>query len=246
MSEEQNLQELAALFNEHQITGEDGKLNTEAEVAPSEITAAQETETSEEQTPPAEKPQEVEAAPTQEAAADDQNELGVDDSGKRYVPESRLKKETAKFRETERELKALKATLDQGNALLQTAKKGKDSLPEPQRIVDKADILELKLTKPQFNPQSPDYNPELDEMAGKIFKATPSLSIMEAAAEAEKYANAIAQRVSTAKTEARQVKALQADQGIAGKGGQRSDTSIDPNTMTDQQLEAWLKANGQW
>lgn len=246
MSEDKNLEELAALLNDHQVTNEEGAIQAEAEEAPTETPAAQEEKTSDEQAPTAEKPAKSEAPSTQEAATEDEPELGVDDSGKRYVPEKRFKDVYGKAKQTERELKALKEQLAKGNALLEATGKSGKALPEPERVVDKADILELKLTKPQFNPQSADYNQELDELAGKIFKATPGISVIEAADEAERYARGIASRISTAKTEARQVKALQADQGITGNSGQRSGASVDPKTMSLEEMEAYLRENKVW
>lgn len=244
--EDQNLQELAALLDGHQVTDGDGKLQQEAEDASPEKSAAQKEKPSDDITPTAEKPTEAEAASTQEEAPADESNFGVDESGKRYVPEERLKKETKRFRETERKLKDLESKLAQGNALLQNAKNPTPPLPEPERHVDKADILELKLTKSQFNPSSSDYNRELDELAGKIFKATPGISVMEAAEEAEKYAQAIATRTAGVRTEARQIKALQADQGIAGHSAQRTATSVDPNNMSLEEMEAYLKGSGDW
>lgn len=243
-TEERNLQNLAAIFGDgHQITDDEGKL-AEEESAPEQPAAPKE-ESSVEQAPTSEKTPEPDNREPQEAKSDDETELGVDDTGKRYVPESRLKRETRLRREAERALDAQRKQLEQGKQLLNSAKPDQP-LPEPERTIDKADVLELKLTKPQFNPNAPEYSQELDELAFKIFKAEPGLSIMEAADKAEEYAKALAQRSVQAKTEARLVKTEQADRGITGRGGQRQETQPDVDAMSDQEIERYLKETGQW
>lgn len=245
--EEANLAQLAAVFGNDEgrkITDDEGNLAEEESAT--ETTAAQEQQSSVDEPATAEKPADAEKSPPQEARSDDENELAEDETGKRYVPESRLKRETRLRREAERALAAQKKQLEQGNQLLDSAKKPDKPLPEPERSVDKADLLELKLTKPQFNPQAPEYSQELDELAYRIWKAEEGLSIMEAAEKAEGFAKAIAKQSAEAVAEARQVKALQADRGITGRGGQRNQGEPDFDAMSDQEIERYLKETGQW
>lgn len=244
-AEERNLAEMSALMNGHAITGEDGSEEEGGEEPSFENTDAQEMKTSENETSTAEKPAESETTPSQEADSEDAD-LGVDDSGKRYVPEKRFKDVYGKAKQAERELAALKAQLEQGNRLLESTKAPGKTLPEPERVIDKADILELKLTKPAFNPQSTEYSRELDELAFKIYKAEDGISIMEAAEKAEEYARALSSRIAQGRSEARLVKSIQSDQGLARANAQRGPQAPDVDAMSDEEMERYLRETNSW
>lgn len=247
------LEQMAAALDGHQITDDRGNV-TEGEEPSEETTAAPEEKTPVEETPTAEKPADSDEAPSQEAKSDDENELGVDDAGKRYVPEKRFKDVYGKYKATERELDALRAKATEVPAPKQSATKASKT-PETQNAVpDKADVLELKMTLPQFDPKTdengtptnPDYSPELDELGFRIWKSDPNLSLVDAGKMAIQYAKKLAHDTARVKEEAKLVKSIQSDQGITGRGGQRPAGTPDVDNMSDQEMEAYLKANGQW
>jgi len=103
---------------------------------------------------------------------------------------------------------------------------------------------------PQLDPKKPEYDPDLDDDAGTIWRAANgSLSPIQAAEKAiekrAKLEKKIATQVSGVKQEARLVKSQQSDQGITQKVISRT-PQFDVNNMSDKELEAYLKANGQW
>jgi hypothetical protein len=234
--------QLAASLNGHQVTDEEGNITEESETPVLE--SAQEEQTTEEETAPAEKPQSQEPEVANAPEPEDQETLAEDESGKKYVPESRFKTVYGKMKATERELKEMKAQLAQGEALLQT--KSLQPGKQPEKKVDKADILELKLTLPQFNPHSVEYNETLDMQAFRILRDNPQYTPMQAAQQAMEEAKALTQQVSQAKTEARSVKVQQSDSGITNRVVSRAGSQPDFDSMSDKEMEAWLKTNGQW
>lgn len=249
--QDDNLRELAAALNEREITDANGQITGETDT-PDETTADSEPTTTEEATEPAEKPiDDTEAAPLADDVPDE-DQHAVDETGKRYVPEARFKKETAKFRETERKLKALEAQLAQGNALLQnvdTTKTGAASeLPAPVApSYSKADILELKMELPQFDPNKAEYDPAVDALGYELLKADPLLTPLEAGKKALKMSREFGKREADARVAARTVKTVQSDTGITSRRSSGTDaTRVDPNSMTLEEKEQFLKEQGLW
>jgi hypothetical protein len=247
-----NLQDLAAQFNNHQITDETGELTDETTSV--EDTAALE-ENTDDDSASAEKPAETEQSDSTSESTDSEKELAEDDSGKRYVPEARFKEVYAKLKAKEREsqkgtqtdpLKDLTRPLQVPNLNTQD--------------VDTTASLELELLKttlPQFDNNSSDYSPELDQLGATIYKAEgrtdakgnfkPGITKIEAARRAIAQAKRFTQDQIAIATEARQVKSSQADQGITNRVVSRNQTGTpDPDKMTLEEKEAWLKSNGQW
>lgn len=236
--EEQNLSDLAAAFGNHQITDDEGKL---AETTADQEEATDETNTFEETATPEKVLEDTTVSQDEEVT--DEEELAVDDKGKRYIPEKRLKKETAKRREAERRAEELEAKLKQRPDGL-----AQPTIPQPI-ISDSTDdvVTEVLFSKyPQFDPESPEYSPGLDKLGLEVFRANPGISKLKAAKLAIERARELTQDSAKIVAEARAVKAQQSDQGITSRVVQRGATKVSPENMSMEQKEAWLKANGMW
>ena len=238
MSEEQNLEQLMQAFDGHQVTGEEGQI-AESETA-SEVVDAQETteeESAQDTTP--ERTQEPET-PKQEHEEAEQ-EVAEDDSGKRYIPEKKAKKWYAKMKQYERELEATKKASTQSSSPTLP--------PTPPVLTDKTEILEVELLKdrmPQFDPESDVYSPELDELGYTYLKANPGISRIQAAKWALQTAKGISSKQDQVRQEARLVKSLQSDAGITKSSASRGNDTVDPSSMSLDEMEAYLKKSGGW
>lgn len=238
--EEQNSSLLAAALDSHLITDSEGQI---AEDTASGESAPQETNT-EEQTAPSEKTAEEESTPTQEVDESDETNLAVDDSGKRYIPEKRFKKTYAEKKQLERENEALKALVTS------TVPVGTNVQPTPTQTSSNPDLdrLELKMVYkeyPQFNPNSEEYSPEIDKLAGNLRRAN-NLSVTDAAEEAMKMVKKFTSDQVQVAREARTVKALQSDQGITSRVVSREPQQPDFDAMTLEQKEQYLRDKGMW
>ena len=236
------LDELTAALDNHQITDDQGQIADEQNIPetpepPKEIPV--------EEGATAEKPAETEESlPSETKATENEPELvetASDDTGKRYVPESRFKEIYAKWKAAERD-KAEKPILQ-------------PQAPVQQQPLDKADALEiefLRSTLPQFNPESPDYSREIDELGFSLYEGSKDrsgnyqMTRIDAGRKALAMANKITSKVAEIKSEARTVKAQQSDQGITNRVLNREGTKLDLNKMTLEEKEEWLKANGYW
>jgi hypothetical protein len=228
--------ELVAALN-HQVTDENGEMIGESETTEENPTAPEETTADE--TTPAEKPR-SEAEPATQAAEDETPNLVEDEAGKRYVPETRFKEVYGKLKQRERELEAI-AKAPQAQA--------PNELPTVKPQIDKADALEvevLRATLPQFNPESTDYSEELDQMGYDIWKANPGVTRLEAARKALTRMEKLAKQSASVKAEARMVKSLQSDQGMTNRVVSREAAKPDLDSMSDRDMEAYLKEHGQW
>lgn len=238
--EEQNSSLLAAAFDGHSITDSEGQL---VEDTTSQEPALEETNT-EFDAAPSEKTAEEEITSTQDVDESDETNLAVDDSGKRYIPEKRFKKTYAEKKQLQRENEALKAlvtsTVPAGNTI-QPAATQTSSNPDLDR-------LELKMVfkeYPQFNPNSDDYSPEIDKLAGNLRRAN-NLSVTEAAEEAMNMVKKFTSDQVQVAREARTVKALQSDQGITSRVTNRQPSTVDFDSLSLEQKEQYLRDNGQW
>lgn len=236
--QEQNLADLAAAFGNHQITDDEGQL---AETTADQEEATDETNTFEE---PA-TPEKVldDTSLSQEEEVSDENELAVDEKGKRYIPEKRLKKETAKRREAERRAEELEARLKQRPDGLQQPTVAQPMISNPTEDVE----IEVLFSKyPQFDYESPEYSSGLDKLGLEIYRANPGISRLRAAKLAIERAKELTQDSAKIVAEARAVKAQQSDQGITSRVVQRGTSTVQPANMSLEEKEAWLKANGMW
>lgn len=233
--EEQNFDQLAAAFNNHQVTDGEGQIL--ADDTATEESADQETNT-EEETVTAEKSEEVEVPQPKKESKTTENaeeaELAEDESGKRYVPEKKFKKTYAEKKQLERELAELKART---NGVV-------TQLPSVTAPDVETELLYVAM--PQFNPDSDQYNKKLDDLGAQIYLANPGITKVEAARRAIKVARELTDDQVQIVAQARTVKALQSDQGITSRVVSRQATSVDPERMTLQEKEAYLKANGLW
>jgi len=241
MSDLDMAQQLAAALEGHEVTDNDGSVvesdTTNEESAPVEQTTEDESA-------------EVESTATTEETApkagtdEVESDLAQDESGKRYVPQERFDKIYGKQKATERELAALRQQLAGSSVLNQVAGKPGKGQAEPQ--ITKADLLELKMELPQFNPGSADYSEELDTLGLQIHRANPGLTPLQAGYMAIDMAKKLAGKVSGIQNEARTVKSLQSDQGITSRVVSRQATKEDPDKMSASELETYMKRNGMW
>lgn len=247
------LDDLAAALDNHQITDDEGKI-------PEDTTSVEESATQEpktvEEDATAEKSVETKDESTQEESIASENkseqgepeliETASDETGKRYVPESRFKEIYAKWKKAEDKAKSEGLELP----------KASQPFTVPQaKPVDKADALEIELlrtTLPQFNPESDVYSQDIDELGYSIYEGSKDskgnhlMTRMDAGRKAIGMAKKITSKIADIKDEARTVKAQQSDQGIANRVLTRETTKVDPEKMTLEEKEEWLKANGYW
>jgi len=232
------IDELAASLNDHQVTDDEGKIEAEE--------TAQEESAPQEQTPVEEPATEEANPPKEEAKSEDKTdepdlvETAADETGKRYVPEARFKEVYAKWKEAERN------------------KVEKPFVPEPKtayKPTDKADALEMELlrtTLPQFNPDHSDYSREVDELGYALYegskdsKGNHTMTRIEAGRRAIAMSKKITSKAVEIRSEARTVKAQQSDQGITNRVLNRDSAKVDPDKMTLEEKEEWLKSQGLW
>jgi hypothetical protein len=238
------MNDLAAAFDNHQVTDDNGEIVAEEtaqeETAPQEQTPAEEPAT-------AEKSADDTKSPKTEEASENEPEMvetAADETGKRYVPEARFKEVYAKWKEAERKSK-------------ERGEPNREPMPvrQPPQPINKTDAIEVELlrtTLPQFNPESPEYSKDIDELGFSIYegskdtKGNYTITRLEAARKALNMAKKITSKVAEIKLEARTVKAQQSDQGITNRVLNREGAKLDPNKMSLEEKEEWLKANNQW
>jgi hypothetical protein len=83
-------------------------------------------------------------------------------------------------------------------------------------------------------------------MGSKDAKGNPTMTRIEAGRKALNMTKKITSKVVEIKSEARSVKAQQSDQGITNRVLNRDSNKIDPDKMTLEEKEEWLKAQGDW
>lgn len=236
------LKQVAEALNDHQVTDDDGLLNTADETA-SETSTTQETNALDD-TASSEKSAETEATDSKSVEDETEPNFAEDEKGRRYVPEKRFKEIYAKQKELERQLEASKANRSSGVGQ-QVAQQ-----PLPTQVVDKTTALELDLLKttlPQFNPDSTEYDADLDKLGAQIYNANPGITMTEAGRRAIATAKALTKKQAQVVAEARAVKSQQSDQGITSRVKSTGEAETpDPKKMTLEQMEDFLKSNGQW
>lgn len=235
MSEQDNMAALMQAFGDHEITNDEGQI-AETETAPD---SSPEEQTTVDEPTPVETPHSQERQAPEAQSFDEETPV-EDETGKRYVPESRFKEVYAKQKQLERELQAARQQTAKPTAVKQTKAVNVD-----QRTVQLENEL-LFATLPQFNPEHPDHDDVLDEMAVEIYTANPGMTKIQAARKAIERAAKLQKKTLEAKTEARQVKQLQADHGITSRVVSRQDTKVNPNEMSLDEMEAYLKDSGEW
>lgn len=222
------------------LTDEDGKPMEEETT--SQPTSPVEEKQSEEPETPAEKPQEK---PTEESEEPENANLVEDETGKRYVPEDRFKQVYGKMRAYERQLKQAPPVQAQPEAEHSAAPLPK-ALAKRDPSVLRLETEMLRTTMPMFDPNSPEYSPELDELGMKVFEANPKMSLLDAGREAVRIAQGLSRKAAEVRAETRTIKAVQSDSGITGNTAARREAPIDPSKMSLEEMEAYLKKSGQW
>lgn len=237
--------QMAAYLNGHQVTDQEGQVQEGEGQTPHTEPAAEEPKTPVKDDAPEKK------APASQPVADDTEddlvEVASDDTGKRYVPESRFKKVYGKLKEFERkEAERSKQPAPQPNAVLREFEDATKTMGQPPDKAEQLEVEMLKNTLPQFDRESDQYDGELDALGVQIYQANPGITRIEAARRAIKTANALTKRVADVQAAARTVKSSQSDQGITSRVVTRDSGTPDPATMSLQEMEEWLRANGQW
>jgi len=234
--------EVAAALNEHQVTDTQGQIA--GDETPQEESAPQEQTTVEEDATAEKSADTTESTPVETEESENEPEMvetASDETGKRYVPESRFKEVYAKW----------KAELRKSS----TPEVIKPIEPVQARPVDKTDALEVELlrsTLPQFNPESDTYSREIDELGFSLYEGSKDnsgkylITRLEAGRKALDMAKKITSKIADVKLEAKSVKAQQSDQGITNRVLNREGAQLDPNKMTLEEKEEWLKANDLW
>lgn len=243
MSNEDNLAQLAAAFNDHQITDEEGQISGETETPIEEPALEEQTDDEKSNTEVSDRENQPE--PKKEDEHEEETDVAEDESGKKYVPEKRFSKVYGKLKETERELQAIKNQQRQGEELLREV----EQPTKPQKPLPKAELLEieiLRMQEPEFDPTSKQYSAHLDQLGGEIFRANPGITRLEAARRAKSYAASLMRQQVEAKEEVRAYKQENSDQGITNRVVSRSVTVKKPEEMTLEEMEAHLKTTGNW
>jgi hypothetical protein len=238
-----NLDDLAAAMN-RQVTDDQGQ--TVADDTAQEESATQEQTTVEEDAT-AEKPVDTnDSTPVETKESENEPEmveLASDETGKRYVPESRFKEVYAKWKAAERGSSSEQPKVDLPIAPTQTV---------PFNKQDALEVEILESTMPQFNVQSDQYDRDIDLLGSKIYNASRdakgnyTMTKLQAAKEALAMAKKITSKVADVKLEAKSVKVSQSDQGITNRVLNREGQQLDPDKMTLAEKEEWLKASGSW
>lgn len=228
-----NLQKLEAALNK-EITDDEGHLSEEQ--ISDEESAPQEENQMEDSTQ-AEKPAEEEVQEPKPETESDETPLVEDEEGKKYVPEKRFKEIYAKAKENERRAKELEKQLAEGS------KKPLETMPQ-----SKADALEVELLYakyPQFDPTQTDYDQDVDELAADLYLAGKARTKLEAAKLALEKIKKLSSKSLPIKEEAKVIKKAMAE-SVTSKGGQRVEAEPNPDNMSPDEMESYMKAKGIW
>lgn len=241
------IDDLAQALN-RQVTDDQGQI--EENETPQEEQPTSEQQTTVEEDAPAVKPAESEdTEPKPESKEDeiDLVELASDETGKRYVPESRFKEVYGKGKAAERENEQLKHRIQELESQGYTPKQAKAIAEKPLDKTDAVEIELLRATLPQFNSDNSNYSRDLDEMGFEIFKSNPGITRIEAARRAVARAKKLSSNIAKEVAEARSVKFQQSDQGITSRVTSRETSNDTPGEdASPEEMEKWLKAHGQW
>lgn len=228
-----NSQQLAEMFNEHEVTDSQGQI---PEGDTSTDTSNQETTTIEESTK-VEKPAESDVKVSQPLIEEDETQPVEDEEGRKYVPEKRFKEVYAKQKEAERKLKAYEEQLRAVGS----------QAPKPVTF-DRTAALETEILfnqYPQFNPSNENYDEDLDRVAASIYQSGAVTTKTEAARQAINLAKKLQSKTTSIKEETRTFKRAISEGNIV-KPGQRVEGQIDPDTASVSDLEQMLRATGNW
>jgi len=230
-----NLQYLEAALNK-QITDDEGQLEEE-ETTSDEDSALQEQKQMDDSTQEV-NPAEEEVQEPKPETESEETQLVEDEEGKKYVPEKRFKEIYAKAKENERRVKELEKVLT-----AQIRQPVQEAVPQ-----SKADALEVELLfakYPQFDPTNPDYDQDVDDLAADLYVAGKASTKLEAAKMALEKVKVLSSKSAPIKDEARNIKKMMAE-SVTSKGGSRAEAQPDIDKMSVSELEAYMKAKGEW
>jgi hypothetical protein len=229
--------DMAAALNDHQITDETGQVPEQDEQSLEQQPAVPE----QAESAPSEKTTEPEEAETKPADDGEDTNIAEDERGRKYVPEKRFKEVYAKQKKLERELEELRKGKETSSFPTPTI----PSLPVDRNAQLENELLFTKM--PEFDPQGDNYNAELDQVAANIYMAKGgTITKLEAARQAKKLASKITEQVAGIRSDATSVKREQADSGITSRVTSRATAQPDVDKMSVEEMEAYMRANGQW
>lgn len=243
--QDDNLAQLAAAFNDHQITDDEGQIQGETET-PLEDTALNEQTTEETQQGDTKTRETTEEPKPQDESTEEETAFAEDESGQKYVPQKRFDKVYGRMKEYERKIQDHEKQLAQGEELLKQPVATQKASPKPLPKTEAIEIEVLRMQMPEFDPTSNQYSQELDVLGGEIFRANPGITRLEAARRAKGLASSLTKRQVEAKEETRAYKAQNSDQGITNRVVSRVPQTKRPEDMSLEEMEAHLKATGQW
>jgi len=245
--DQQEIADKLAAFNDRQMTDDNGNLLPEEEETSEESSANSEEKTSEDDTATGENSEEESEEYSQYSDDDSENadaEHAEDDSGKRYVPEKRFKDVYGKMKTYEREIEDLRKSSSGDNARERVFN------PSHTENVDKADRLEVELLMdkyPQFNPENTEsYSKVLDVTGAEILAANPGMTRLEAAREAVSRGKELSQATRNVKGQAKAIKVSQSDRGVSTSTLRRAEKAVNPDEMSLEEKEQYLRDNNLW
>jgi hypothetical protein len=225
MSDKDNMEQLAAIMGGHQITGEDGQPSDEQEQEPVTESAPEEPATED-----TGNKDEVREEPAQVT-----DELVEDESGKKYVPQKRFDEVYAKLKQLERDQQVQKPVVP-----------AQPTFPAEMSKADQIEAEMLYATMPEFDPGSDKYSEELDLLGSQVYLANPGITKLEAARRARSLASKLSQRREVTKQSVRDYKAQTTEGAFTSKPLSGRETQPDPNSMSLEEMENYLKAKGAW
>jgi hypothetical protein len=241
---------------DRQITDDEGQPIEENDT-PLEDQPALEQQTTEDEDAQAEKPAESEVPGIPTGTEEDEInkvELASDETGKRYVPETRFDKVYGQKKAAERRAEEAERRVRELESQGYTPKQAKNIANTQINKIDQVESELLRATLPQLNPENPDYSREIDEMAFDIYnskanldaKGNHYLTMVEAGRRAIARAKKISSNIAKEVAETRSVKSQQSDQGITSRVTSRGTSDVPGEDASPEEMESWLKAHGQW
>jgi hypothetical protein len=230
-----NLQKLEAALNS-EITDDEGQQIEEN--APSFEESAPQEEKQMGESTETEKSTEEEVKESKPGTESEEMQPVEDEEGKKYIPEKRFKEVYAKSKENERRVKELEKAVAQQYSLK----------PQEQAPHNKTDDLEVELLfakYPQFDPEHENYDVDVDDLAADIFLAGKAKTKIEAAKMALDKVKKLSSKSIPIKDEARVIKKAMSE-SVTTKGGSRVEVEPDPDKMSPEEMESYMKAKGEW
>jgi hypothetical protein len=233
------IDELVAALDGHEVTDSEGEITEETETSEEPATALEENDSE----------SDTEETDEQEPAEDLDEEVDEveDESGKKYIPIDRFNKIYGKMKTYERQLQDGSTVKEDPQPVM-----AKDVPTDTPVIWDKADVLEVKLAYPQFDPKynadgeptNTDYSLELDELAFSYLQADPRMTPMKAAQKALKTFEKLTKKEVEIRTQAKKVKLSASEAPLTSRNRSRGEGEPDPDKMSFKEKEEYLRSIG--